>query len=258
MRKVFSFISFENGRIEIDGKLKSAIPNDSPLSELVLRAQFLVESAAAFFSGIYPSDAPHAWWWDGIYLPWHPSYPGLESDGFHYVFDLTVNDIRPFVEIIRTVPYGKIPFECGRLIYESKLHRTPKLRVQGIAAEVMVSADKFLSCISKKQLPQAMQWLSVAYSGICHATEECRHIFIGAAERDSIGRLTRRALESRHKENRAMKKQVFEWYSVNRANYRSMDAAAQAITNRIAPITFRTARAWITEYRKQVQSPRKP
>ena len=53
----------------------------------------------------------------------------------------------------------------------------------------------------------------------------------------------------RHAENHSMKEDVFVWLDANRKNYKSMDAAAQAITKQ-QPIAFRTAREWVGEWKK--------
>lgn len=53
----------------------------------------------------------------------------------------------------------------------------------------------------------------------------------------------------RHKENHAMKAEVFVWLDTNRQKFRSMDATAQAIT-KLQPIAFRTSRDWVGEWKK--------
>jgi hypothetical protein len=69
----------------------------------------------------------------------------------------------------------------------------------------------------------------------------------------------RNAAHMRHKEHRDFKRDVIEYYAAHQHEFRSMDAAAEAIVSRIklVPVTFRTVRAWIKEYRKQLQSARK-
>ncbi|TDP63006.1 hypothetical protein [Roseateles toxinivorans] len=54
----------------------------------------------------------------------------------------------------------------------------------------------------------------------------------------------------RHAENRAMKAEVFAWLDANMAQYKSMDAAAQAIAGVVVPVTFRTARDWVVGWKK--------
>lgn len=54
----------------------------------------------------------------------------------------------------------------------------------------------------------------------------------------------------RHAENRAMKQEVFKWLDDNMQNYKSMEAAATAITGGIAPIAWSTARRWVSEWKK--------
>jgi len=78
-----------------------------------------------------------------------------------------------------------------------------------------------------------------------------------ARQRTSVA--AQKAAIKRHSEHHAMKAQVFEWCAVHLAEYPSLDAAAEAITGKgkLVPITFRTARGWIGEYRRQVQSARR-
>jgi hypothetical protein len=76
---------------------------------------------------------------------------------------------------------------------------------------------------------------------------------VKAKERVSVA--ASKAAIMRHAENRAMKAQVFEWCDENLIQYRSMDAAAEAIAWKLVPAAFRTVRNWIGEWRK-VQSAR--
>ena len=61
--------------------------------------------------------------------------------------------------------------------------------------------------------------------------------------------LARKGADEAHKEHRSMKADAFVWLDANRAQYKSMDAAAQAITKQ-QPIAFRTARDWVGEWKK--------
>ena len=53
-----------------------------------------------------------------------------------------------------------------------------------------------------------------------------------------------------HKEHRAMKAEVFTWLDSNMTNHKSMDSAAEAIAGKVVPIKFRTARSWVTDWKK--------
>lgn len=61
--------------------------------------------------------------------------------------------------------------------------------------------------------------------------------------------LAKSAAQARHAETRNMKADVFKWLDSSMADFKSMDAAAQAIIKQ-QPITFRTARDWVGEWRK--------
>ena len=66
---------------------------------------------------------------------------------------------------------------------------------------------------------------------------------------ESVSARARAAANVRHAENRSMKADVFTWLNANMVNFKSMDSAAEAITKQ-QPITFRTARDWIGEWKK--------
>lgn len=61
---------------------------------------------------------------------------------------------------------------------------------------------------------------------------------------------------ARHAENRAMKREVQDWLDANMTNFRSMDKAAEAIAGKVSPVSFRTARDWVGEWKK-LRSPGK-
>jgi len=54
----------------------------------------------------------------------------------------------------------------------------------------------------------------------------------------------------RHAENHALKQTAFSWCDANMAKFKSMDSAAEAIAGKLVPVTFRTARDWIGEWKK--------
>ncbi|MFL6676111.1 MAG: hypothetical protein ACJ8LG_22815 [Massilia sp.] len=55
---------------------------------------------------------------------------------------------------------------------------------------------------------------------------------------------------ARHKENREMKLEVFEWLTQNIDRFNSLDGAAEAIAGDVVPIKFRTARGWVGQWKK--------
>lgn len=67
------------------------------------------------------------------------------------------------------------------------------------------------------------------------------------AAKSILGRI---GADARHAENRAMKQEVFDWLDVNFSTQKSMDAAAEAIAGKVVPVSFRTARDWVGEWKK--------
>lgn len=81
-------------------------------------------------------------------------------------------------------------------------------------------------------------------------------IVAGTASSDSNAVKAARAIFAksgaavRHTENRAMKADVFKWLDDNFTNCKSMDSAAEAMTGKLVPATFRTVRDWVAEWKK--------
>ncbi|MDP1742931.1 hypothetical protein [Polaromonas sp.] len=61
--------------------------------------------------------------------------------------------------------------------------------------------------------------------------------------------LAKAAAQARHTETRNMKADVFDWLDVHMTEFKSMDAAAQAIIKQ-QPVVFRTARDWVGDWKK--------
>ena len=75
-------------------------------------------------------------------------------------------------------------------------------------------------------------------------------------EHHESARQAARAIK-RHAENHAMKADVYVWLDANMQRFKSMDSAAEAISGKVAPIAFRTARDWVGEWKK-LRSASKP
>lgn len=58
-----------------------------------------------------------------------------------------------------------------------------------------------------------------------------------------------KAAHERHAENRAMRAQVFEWCDTNLTRFSSLDSAADS-ARRLVPVTWRTVRTWIGQWKK--------
>lgn len=69
--------------------------------------------------------------------------------------------------------------------------------------------------------------------------------------RKQISLTASKAAILRHAEHSAMKAQVFEWCDVHMGEYRSMNAAAEAIAGKLVPVTGRTVYGWIREWRQE-------
>ena len=100
------------------------------------------------------------------------------------------------------------------------------------------------------------EWLQLRAHLTPPAGDDCNEITLASARtrRAALSALGRLGADATHRENRAMKQSVLDWCALNMVNYTSMDSAAEAVAGKIVPITFRTARSWIGDWKKQIQS----
>lgn len=122
---------------------------------------------------------------------------------------------------------------------------------------------EFLLTDYKSQLPEIAAFSLVLFDRIVGAEkygftfeevfvmheglQECYGYLIEGEERQY---LARKAANIRHAENRSMKESVLRWCDAHLNDFKSMDAAAEAIAGKLVPIKFRTAREWIGEWKK--------
>lgn len=102
---------------------------------------------------------------------------------------------------------------------------------------------------AQRELKLLQAWRSISKSnywlGIVIGTWSLRK-----NQPESIKDFAKRGAQARHSENRAMKREVFTWLDHHMVEYKSMDSAAEAIARNQAPVKFRTARDWISEWKK--------
>lgn len=79
---------------------------------------------------------------------------------------------------------------------------------------------------------------------------------LARVRREAVRALASRAANARHAENREIAERIQAWYAENRHLYRSMDAAAEAVS-RIEPVAVRTARKHIGAAAKNLRPARK-
>jgi hypothetical protein len=125
----------------------------------------------------------------------------------------------------------------------------PKRLLQELAVAGLLELDNLLSELAYRgNLWHAMRFQSSVFHWVTMVHAFVRERFIRSQSDIALV-----AAHARHAETRAMKQEVWEWYKANEQSYRSMDAAAEAIAGKIVPVAFRTARAWIGEYRKKME-----
>lgn len=233
--------------------LAALFHNRSELAIAVGSAENLAVSASAFFRGAYPIQAPWFWWGESIRLPWFEEYWKVSDDGKSMMLVPIQDEVEQIARSLTALAKKRgeeKPWD--QMTYSSRsLCTSAKLKIQGLAVEAMLAAEGFLSCISKKEFIESMPWLVSANTNIFECCCQAQYL-LGL----SISENARQRAKIRHRENHAMKEEVFIWLDSNMAKFKSMDAAAEAIIKQ-SPIVFRTARDWVGQWKK-VRSASRP
>lgn len=125
----------------------------------------------------------------------------------------------------------------------------PKRLLQELSVAGLLELDGLLSELAYR----GNLWRAIRHQSSVYHFVTMVHAFVRERFIRSQSDIALVAANARHAENRAMKQEVWDWYKANEQNYRSMDAAAEAIAGKVAPVAFRTARAWIGEYRQKME-----
>ncbi len=117
------------------------------------------------------------------------------------------------------------------------------------------------AAFDKGEILEGCNWLSEANISLYNIFGEYmwlegkRLTLLGLPERDLIQARTdfaRKGGNARHWENKEMKAQVFNWADTNMPNGKSLDATAEELAGKgkLVPLTFRTVRYWLGEWKK--------
>ncbi|MFC7516592.1 hypothetical protein ACFQUU_16405 [Herbaspirillum sp. GCM10030257] len=125
--------------------------------------------------------------------------------------------------------------------------------IPGFKAAIVQISTMQVACAFAVQALKAEKGSAVAWSYACEANQWLgilQGIISGREMENGSSKLAKLGADARHTENRKMKSDVFAWCDENMARHKSMDSAAEAIAGKEVPVTFRTARSWIGEWKK--------
>ena len=243
----FAHIDLSDTSVSLGPFFEEARSNGAPhMRDALYDIRALADGATAFFSGIYPIETPYNFCGSFIFLPWHDDYWRNNKNG-ETMSPLSIEvDVQLVAKKLLATPTGDSedrPYL--QVTYESEqLCMTPKGKVQGLATEALLCLDRALEHLADGRSLQAMNWMSGAYKNTLEATVQA-HLILGISSENA-----RLGADARHRENRAMKQDVFAWCDAHMKKYSNMDDAAFAVAEKLVPIKFRAVRSWMTEWKK--------
>ncbi len=138
----------------------------SELEDAVFDLVNLADSAALFFSGLYPVESPHFSWGRCLELPWSKQYWAVNDVRVREL--IIKSEVRSLVAQLAAVALTKEEGEpWGQLSYRlNKENFSPEIIVQALAVEVMLAVENALRLISQGRGNAALRWMSCAFKGI--------------------------------------------------------------------------------------------
>lgn len=175
--------------------------------------------------------------WNG----WFPDYDFLENVFKRLWDDPETSGARQIEEIkkIEEMPdwFGKEPI-------------TPEGRSAAIKIATAHAACAYCIQALKARKGSSEAWTFAIEGARWLGILQGFHSRTGLENSNSASQLARLGAAAAHAENRAMKALVMTWCDSNMAQFKSMDAAAEAVAGKLVPVKFRTARQWISDWKK--------
>lgn len=133
--------------------------------------------------------------------------------------------------------------ESEQIASKDAFLENPEILLEMLGLYWLSEAEK---CIECEDIHQALDLIGEAFS----VFEYSNGLFMWReSKKCSKEEQIQKACAARHAENRAIKESLRKWYEENKDKFSSKDKAAEEAIKQ-APIAFRTARKWITEFCK--------
>lgn len=238
----------------------SILETDPPpeIRPLYFQAADAAVSAGYFFRGIYPFEGPLFLWGKFYWLPWASAYqpparPSKQIEAEPNPVDIT-EEVCGIAETLlgarKALGYKGLGLDEGAGIEFISYHVRRKVEhpgstVQNLAVEAMLAVDEGLLRLDEGKLAPAALAIVQAHRCLLECCCVAQGILGFAGDKARVG------ANAMHKENRACKKQVFEWLDAHRDELPSLDAAADALAEKVVPMKWRTVRGWATDWNRE-------
>lgn len=207
--------------LDPEGKYKASSDAKFPLREpegpedsILYEVESLAEAARLFFVGVYPREAPYFSWGEGRILPWHDEYwPGWE--GLTVGSSMEPIDIRDDIAEI-ALHLGSLTAAAEEadylLTYFSPSLVTDKLKVQGLAVELLLALDRFLDLFLAGRHLDGIAVICEAYKYVSEMTIQAEDLLAREASAFSLKSFSKRGTDKRHQANRALRDYALQLY----------------------------------------------
>lgn len=234
----------------------SILDSDPPpaIRPLYFQAADAAVSAGHFFRGVYPFESPMYLWGKFYWLPWAKKYT-LPADAPQDAEPVDITDevcsiATDLLAMRKLLGFKGFGLTEGAALEFASYHvkrksSDPTSSVQHLAVETMLAVDEGLFALDANDIPHAALAIITAHQTLIECCCVAQGVLGFASDK------ARDAANVMHQENRACKKQVFDWLDANMSRCPTLDAAADEIAEKVVPMKWRTVRGWITEWNRE-------
>jgi len=232
---------------------------DSPERDLMFKASEVASGALTAFSGLYAK----TWLFqpDNFQsLPWHKEYWYADGDRERLDRVTFAKDVASVISELANVAkeQGDPIFEpMGHAWNSAHLSSSPRLMIQGFAAQCIVCADASMDALlsDRRDTREMAVLLTMAYENLFLVEIECAPLIHGQSLARKAG-IARHKLDPKAKDKRFVKARWDEWQR-NPGTYKTLEAFARDMLDKVEHLEGNTQviARWVRSWRREVTQP---
>lgn len=156
----------EDGLTLLPQTLKK-LESNAETRPLVRRLRDLIASAECIICGIFAYETPYRAWGSFFKLPWAQQSHSQATDESARVEANALMGIPSIArELERTRKSVAKEVESALTYWSPELNKNSAIKVQALAVEMVLAADRCLDCATNGRMHDAIRWSSVAYENL--------------------------------------------------------------------------------------------
>jgi hypothetical protein len=223
-----------------EGELKDKPPRrdvdsqETPRQTIFFEIENLADAATTFFRGTYPREAPYFAWGEVRDLPWSAEYWFPTADARTVgpgPIGAEIEEIARQILEAQSASVDQHPCDQHLLTYLMPSLATPKLKMQGLAVELLLALDRFVELYHRGKIVEGLALMFEAHKYISEMTIHAEDLIAINLEKEGRRNLSKLGTDKRHAGNRELRERAIALYRA--ASYQSPHEASFALVDAV-------------------------